>query len=757
MPIEEWDSVFEALADDPAEYDRQGNVALLLRQGREMMISFKELPNAGLCVVRDDSSGRTSGELVPVRTFIQRDVLELPRLAQQIVRTLSRLQEKRPGGFVEGPALFQQDSQTEGWSQAGVRLRQALAVGEPGATLLMQLMAPAGQGKTVLLENVALELARDYQPNDYPTPMLLPVDLLGRYVGTIDDAIAGSLNNTYQFLGLNQRDVALCVRRRWLVLALDGFDELVARIGARESFNRITELLDQLDSKGTIVLSARESFFELYQISAAIRTYLQPRKGSYATSIITLLEWDEPQGVAFFRTLKSAEPEADLRGLLAAFGGDKKIVLHPFFLSRLAESWARGERFSKAGGLGSERERAKYIIESFVEREAVLKWVDRDLRPLLSPVQHTEVLAAVAEEMWRSGGFRLDLEELRLAAEIGAAGLGIGRDVLEAVLEKVPQHAAFTLRDRRYSFIHDQFLSYFLGHRLGEYIARGDVPALQLLLGTRELSPQTVDWAGSTVRGLQRRSVESAATLDQVRAGGGDGIREQNVAALLSRVLDEREDEERVVIRSQVFVGESLRRRRLHRIDFTGCRFWHVDLCATSLVDCHFAACQFGDIKIDDETLFSGSEFTGCGFGSLEGSDGLTVYAPASILLHIKRMGGQTGVVTATSEQPANPPRAAAEAIRIVERFVRASERTCDVAVDEMEEKFGWDAKTVAKVALEKGVARAISKGVAGPRREFIRFCVDREKLRKGSHLKTGVEPIDSFWDQLGRKFPPER
>src|SRR5207244_1754248 len=109
------------------------------------------------------------------------------------------------------------------WPDSAEGLRQHLNEKEAGTTRFVQLMAPAGQGKTVLLEQIALENARTYQPDEYPVPLLLPVDLLGRYVGTIDDAIAGSLNNTYTFPSLTQRDVVECIRHGWLILALDGF------------------------------------------------------------------------------------------------------------------------------------------------------------------------------------------------------------------------------------------------------------------------------------------------------------------------------------------------------------------------------------------------------------------------------------------------------------------------------------------------------------------------------------------------------
>ena len=279
--MEDWKEVLAELSDDPGDFDQSGGTAIFVRQGQEHILDVRNVPGAGISVAEGEDG------FCPISTYIQRDVLGLPRLATQISRALNRAGGKRPGGFVEGPATLVTPSGRTEWSRALSDLREYLLTAEPGSTRLVQLMAKAGQGKTVLLEHAAMQLAEQYQPEAHPIPLLLVVDLLGRYVGTIDDAIAGSLNNTYLFPGLTQRDVALCIRRRWLSLALDGFDELVARVGSRDAFLRITELLDQLRESGTRILSARESFFELYHLlrfeptSSQREVAIKRRRSSY--------------------------------------------------------------------------------------------------------------------------------------------------------------------------------------------------------------------------------------------------------------------------------------------------------------------------------------------------------------------------------------------------------------------------------------------------------------------------------------------
>src|SRR5207245_2826281 len=97
----------------------------------------------------------------------------------------------------------------------------------------------------------------------------------------------------------------------------------------------------------------------------------------------SLAPWEQEQGLDVFRSLHSTTPDADLDGLLAAFEHDTEIVYHPFYLTRLASLWVRGERFSGASGYQDPLARSKYVIETFLNREVTEKWIDREGKPLL--------------------------------------------------------------------------------------------------------------------------------------------------------------------------------------------------------------------------------------------------------------------------------------------------------------------------------------------------------------------------------------
>lgn len=748
--MEQVDSMLRELADNVADYEREAGAVLLRRQGREYSLALREKPGAGV-MVSGDVDGQALPE-APFSLFVQTTLLDLPRFATQITRTLDRSSSSRPGKYINGPAELSADSQLTRWTETSEQFRRFLNEQEAGTTRLVQLTAGAGQGKTVLLEEVARASASAYHPDIFPTPFLLTVDLLGRYVGTVDDAIAGSLNNTYNFPALNQRDIALCVRNRWLQLALDGFDELVARVGPRDAFLRVTELLEQLRGSGTVILSARESFFELYQIGAAIRSYLRPRQGSYSTSTVRLLPWSEDEGRRVFAAMGSRQPKEDLAGLLSAFGDDKRVVLQPFFLTRLASLWSKGERFADAGGTVDPYRQTAYIIETYIERETKEKWIDREGRQLLDRNGHTALLAGLAEQMWSSGAFKLSAEEIRLAAEYSMVTGGYPPLTVDEVKVRAPTHAALMTRDGGYSFIHDRFFHYYLAVRLCDALRDGSGEAQRTLLSAKEFSPEIIDWVAwllnddaAALADVRRHSLELAAVSTTAK------VHEANMALLLGVLLAGAGSVHDV--RKLTFLGESLHARRYSGLRFVECEFYQLDLSGTVFASCEFERCIFGDVLVSASTRFERSTLRDCQWLSIEGESGVPAFEPNEVRDSVRALGAQWENSADRAAEAAFASRVDRNASGAVALAVKWSQRSCDIALQDLEAKFP-DARAILKLGLEAGVLKEHLKATSGRHKDFFRFQGDRQLLLRGQAERTGDARVDAFWDAMGKRFP---
>lgn len=184
--------MLKELADSPNDYERQGGTVLFVRHGREYSLTLKDIAGLGLTVEMKNASG-SGVEYEPLMVYIQKQILDLPRLSRLITKAIESSLRNRPGRYVDGPGQFDTGSTSVRWESVKPEFEKYLKISEPGTTKLIQLMAPAGQGKTMLIEQAALEFSKDYRPDVNPSPLVLPVDLLGRYVGNVDDAIAGSL------------------------------------------------------------------------------------------------------------------------------------------------------------------------------------------------------------------------------------------------------------------------------------------------------------------------------------------------------------------------------------------------------------------------------------------------------------------------------------------------------------------------------------------------------------------------------------
>jgi hypothetical protein len=751
--MNEWDALLRQLADNPDEdYERDGGSVMLVRQGQERNLTLKTVPGIGVAV-------EAPGDLVPVARYIQKELLGLHRLAGQIARTLERVASDprvRPTQFVEGPAecVRRDGKEKQSWDIARAGLSQHLVEKDAGTTRLVQLMAPAGQGKTVLLEQIALENARGYKPDAFPVPLLLPVDLLGRFVGSIADAIAGSLNNTYTFPSLTQRDVIECIRHGWLILALDGFDELVARVGSRDAFLAISALLEQLQGSGAIVISARETFFELYQITAAIRTYLRTNQGTYDVSRVKLLPWSRNQGIKVFQSLGSQTPDSDLDALRSVFDGDDDIVFQPFFLTRLASLWQKGERFAGAGTFSGRFARIHYVIETFIQRESTEKWRDRDGNPLLSAEGHNVMLGSIAEEMWRSSAFRLQADELSLAAELGILRLGATGLEVEKIKALIPTHAVISSVDKTYSFRHDRFFHFFLGYGTALHLHRRS-PEVRAILDARELGPEVIQWIVWHSLRLNSHLLDLLRFLTTVDERSPKGILKANIAALLAKYMPHLNGNP-FEVRAQTFAGDVFSGNAYQNVQFHECEFWTLDICGTTFEKCLFSKCSFGDVSINTKSAMPESQFVDCRFlsGVEHFDDETSVFTPADIEAQLGKLGASV-----RKTEPAPPPAAPAvsvsqKAINAVERYVRGSMSTCDVAVEDLEDRFGEMAESIAKIGVSTGVFRSVTRPTSGPKKTLVRFQVDRERLRRGHLQKTGENRIDAFWTAMAKQYP---
>jgi hypothetical protein len=415
----------------------------------------------------------------------------------------------------------------------------------------------------------------------------------------------------------------------------------------------------------------------------------------------------------------------------------------------------QGERFADVTEKTDAHWRTRYIIETFIDRESRYKWTDRDRRPLLPLDGHTRMLAGIAEEMWRSGAFRLSEEELRIASQIALSSSDLPAMIMEAIAERVPTHAALITRERGYTFLHDRFFHYYLAKRLTDVLITNAETSAKAILGARELAPEIVEWVDWLLTGATSlRQSAILHVLALLRSTPSDKLVELNASLLLGALLADQP--EAYSIEGLAFSGDALRRRSYTKQRFHKCQFWQLDLSDSQFVECEFAACEFGDLLLNGKTTFTRSQLKSCLIRSLELPGDRGVYDPELVKQKLEELGADFESSVRVERQAAFANRIAADAADAVSRVVRRAQQSCDLSLDEIQAT-GADGRVLARIGMEAGVLREVEKNTSGPRRTFYRFQVDRQALLRGQSERTGDSRIDAFWDALAKRYPSRR
>jgi hypothetical protein len=363
------------------------------------------------------------------------------------------------------------------------------------------------------------------------------------------------------------------------------------------------------------------------------------------------------------------------------------------------------------------------------------------------------MLGAVAEEMWRSGAFTFDRDELRIAAEIGLTDGGFTRTTISDALERIGTHAALQTTTRGFTFLHDRFLHYFLAYRMQKWLRRADETIVEAL-AARELPPSVVEWICWAIGQDTVLVVSIVPFLNRLLEKSSEGVGHENIGYLAVQLLNGTRPEAPVALVGHTIAGEALAHISLANVEFRNCRFWSVDIDESSLSSCSFISCQFGDTRITRKVVIDSVAFVDCSLSSLEIEGQGSFFSPEEIAERLTTIGV---TVSQARGQPAVQKLAPIreDVAKLVEKAVKASERTCDVALEELvsDQKL---TNFIIRTGEEKTVLREISKDVSGPKRRFVRFSVDRNKLLRGKSELTGDQRIDGFWNDLRSRYPGE-
>jgi hypothetical protein len=683
-----------AFVNEPGELD--------VRQGRIVAQIQDELIDVRL--VTDSESGdlavEDNGTSYKPRAWILRRVARLDLLADRVLSYTSETPAFIvPSGLLRADltsASADREIEVEDVAQC---LGGLLASPTPATTSVLYLTSDAGEGKTTLITQLARRQAEECKSRR-SNWLLVPIALGGKTFLRFDDVVIGTLSNRFRFNRYYFDGFLELVKLGAIVPAFDGFEEMFVEGHSGEAVSALGSLIESLDSSGSILVAARKAFFEITSFRTQARLFDAIGDKSASFARLKINRWKKPQFIQYVNRRKWPQADELFDAFSSRLGATHPMLSRAFLVKRLvdlAQDAGTIENLIAELGVTPQDYFFKFV-ETLVEREAKLKWLDKTgdaAQPLLTLPEHHELLAAIAREMWQSSSNALRLDVIDVVVDMFAEPKRRGPTFVRQIRERIRNHSLLSTDSGRGSlleFDHDEFRRFYLGEAVGRALSDSSHADLLSILSIDRLSNDTCDQAvGHVIRMTDDRLKCVSVVLEVARSSSAVSFARENCGALLVRLLSGGINAKmRVRLDSIVFPLDSLSGRTLNNVEFSSCRFEPTSVSGSKFADVMFRSCEFERFDTEPEDSFAGVTFFDCRISSLRieaGESARVMYGPNEIF---SELAGLRAILTIS-----DGPQAAVsvgqpdDRIDAVEKFLRIFLRTTHVNEDKIRAKFG--------------------------------------------------------------------
>lgn len=319
---------------------------------------------------------------------------------------------------------------------------------------LVLLDGPAGVGKTFQIECQAYHRAQAVKASQR-IPGILHVSSRGRRLSNLQDVLASTTQHFGARFGAKQ--VPVLVRRGLLIVAIDGFDELVDADGYADAWLALRRFIDDLGRQGTVVLAARDTFVEEQELLQRIERTSQDVHLQIA-HMLPVSPADAKTWMAKASQWTSVALSSDVANDVLY---ENSYALRPFFLRELRK--AKGWKDVAAEGPRT------FLVSRLVTREAKLLAqqlgikAESDIRAAL-----VSMLQEAALEMGLRESDSVEVAHLSFLAQFCFEGI-LDEGGIRKLIHKAGSMALMELDGGDASkrrFPHSEIQYYFLGEAL---------------------------------------------------------------------------------------------------------------------------------------------------------------------------------------------------------------------------------------------------------------------------------------------------
>lgn len=614
----------------------------------------------------------------------------------------------------------------------------------PGSTSVLYLTSDAGEGKTTIIRRLSREVAQKFKKREIDW-LLLPVPMGGRAFLRFDELVVAALMQRYRFSYWFFEGFIELVRLGVVVPAFDGFEEMIVEESSGEAVSAVGNLVNQLNSEGSVLLAARKAFFEYQSFRTQARLFdAIGREDSVEFSRLALARWSRDQFVKYGELRGHGNPGSLFDQIADKFLNDQHPLLTRAVLVKRLFDVADELREVPAliARLGTEP--GDYFHEfvlAIISREVAEKWLDREGREgavLLSVEEHIDLLGSIAREMWVSSADSLRHDVVDVVADIYCEETRKPPAIARQVKERIKHHALLTSSSGQrggVAFDHEDFKYFFTGIALGRLCLSGGREDLRSFLRVASISETAADEAYLI---HEREGGEGGELVEKLLALASGELSTsfvlENVGRLLIRVLDDYASDDLICVKGVTFGPGALISRSLRNVHFSGCYFAPTSVEQASLREVIFERCQFERLELGQQGCYE-CELLDCEVSCLVMPDEVTLFDPGEINRALAASGMQNGFGVEQANGFGSEPD---EALLLTQRAVRIFMRSTQVNEETFRLRLGASASAfvdnILPDLLQTGVFDRVPYRGAGRQERFrlgVAMSAIQESLSK--------------------------
>ena len=578
-----------SFADDEFGVIDDGRGGFLFeRNGQEISIRVFREDDEGPLMVTDGK------EKLSYKTFLAKKLANLDLLANRM------LQYDTDVEFFVNPDVIKYTIEKKESGQALQILEDEARSPAMVGTKISFVTADAGHGKSVVLRHLQRVIAEKYLRGEVNF-LFWHIDLHGRELVRLNEAIMFEVNKL-RFSGLFYSTILTLMRRRQIVLGIDGFDELAAEIGGETALNSLSNLMSLLEGRGTIIAASRRAFFNSQDYLRRTGLLNKQFGAGFEFNEIRIQNWKSSQCKEFLSL--NAFDENDYEIMASKLGSKHPLLERPYLFTKLVtmafDSNVSPSSFLKDSPLDS----INAIIEAFVRRE-VQKWTaafDSETgAPYLSYEQHVRLLSEIAMEMWQTQSDVISTDNIQLLLTLLIDEWQMDERIKPKVLRLVESHALMVNvdgRDKYRKFDHEEFKNYFIAKGLGTRLRHKDVKWLRGFLSMGQLPDAVSQYLVNDI-GRQDSLLYVNDLIKIAKEEWKPSYVHSNIGTLIPYLIDQVEIVETISIEKKiVFSSLVMESKSIQNVCFQGCSFINISLRETRLKDVSFKQCIFSDLKV---------------------------------------------------------------------------------------------------------------------------------------------------------------